>query len=230
MRELTELVDLPDADVQPLVHPLDLLEARRPFRRAQLITALTNPPMAVCLAALVWFATYSFLPPLLMAAAIIAFGALASHLDRERAWDFIPRKRQDRNRALPLSWDVGAAVVLAAVLAVVLVLVAVRLGQPDVPTEVRRFTFGMAAGTALIMVGDAVTRLLRKRGRSALLGLPSLFAVVGSLAAAAFHTLSDIPHSTTSPTVFLGLITMLGIGVLVGGWKYREHHQRVLAH
>ncbi|SDJ83047.1 hypothetical protein SAMN04487820_102277 [Actinopolyspora mzabensis] len=230
MRELTELVDLPDADVQPLVHPLDLCEARRPFRRAQLITALTNPAMGVCLAAIVWFATHGFLPPLIMAAAIIAFGALASHLDRERAWAFIPRNRQDRHRTLPLSWDVGASVVLAAALAVVLILVAVRLGQSDVSTEVRRFTFGMAAGTALLMVGDAVTRVLRKQGRRALLGLPSLFAVAGSLAAATSHTLSGTPHSTTSPTVFLGLITMLGIGVLVGGWKYREHQHRVVAH
>ncbi len=229
MRELTELVDLPDVDTQPLVHPLDLHEARRPFRRAQLITALTNPAVGMCLAGVIWFASSSFLPPLIAAVAIIGFGALASHLAREEAWAFVPRKRQDRRRALPLAWDFGGAVVLAAVLAVALILVVVRLTQPDVSTEVRQFTFGMGAGTGLLMIGDVILRLLRKQGRRALLALPGLLAVAGSLAAAEFM-LSGTLYSTTSPTVMLGLVTMLGIGVAVGAWKNFEHRHRAPAH
>ncbi|WP_199434235.1 hypothetical protein [Qaidamihabitans albus] len=229
MRELTELVDLPDVDKQPLVHPLDLQEARRPFRRAQFIAALTNPAVGLCLAGIIWFASGSVLPPLVAAVAITGFGALASHLAREEAWAFIPRKRQDRHRALPLIWDLGGAVVLAAVLAVALVLMVVRLSQPDVSTEIRQFTFGMGVGTGLLMIGDAITRLLRKQGRRALLALPGLLAVAGSLAAADI-TLSGTLHPTTSPTVALGLVTMLGIGVAVGAWKYFEYRHRAPAH
>lgn len=87
----------------------------------------------------------------------------------------------------------------------------------------------MGAGTGLIMVGDDISRLLRKQGRRALLALPGLLAVAGSLTAA-FRTLSDTLRSTTSPTVVLGPITMLGIGILVGAWKYFEHHYRAPAH
>lgn len=43
VNELNELVDLPDPTTHPLVHPLDLPQARRPFRTAWLIDALTSP-------------------------------------------------------------------------------------------------------------------------------------------------------------------------------------------
>lgn len=229
MRELTELVDLPDVDAQPQVHPMDLRQARRPFRRAQLIVALTNPPVGLCLAGIIWFASGSVLPPLIAAAAISGFGALASQLFREEAWAYIPRKRQDRHRAGSLTWELGGALVLAAVLAVALILVVLRLTQPDVSTEVRQFTFGMGTGAGLLMIGDLITRLLRKQGRRALLALPGLFAVAGSLAVAEV-TLSGTRHSVTAPTMVLGLVIMLGIGAAVGAWKYVEHHHRTPAH
>jgi hypothetical protein len=43
MNDVTELVELPDPATHPLVHPLDVPQARRPFRTAWLIGALTSP-------------------------------------------------------------------------------------------------------------------------------------------------------------------------------------------
>jgi hypothetical protein len=37
MNDINELVDLPDPAVNPLVHPLDLPKARRPYRTARLL-------------------------------------------------------------------------------------------------------------------------------------------------------------------------------------------------
>jgi hypothetical protein len=46
VNDINELVDLPDPTTHPLVHPLDLPEARRPFRISWLIGTLTSPPVA----------------------------------------------------------------------------------------------------------------------------------------------------------------------------------------
>jgi hypothetical protein len=46
MNDINELVDLPDPAIHPLVHPLDLPQARRPFRTAWLVGALTSPQWA----------------------------------------------------------------------------------------------------------------------------------------------------------------------------------------
>jgi hypothetical protein len=55
VNEIRELVDLPDPAVRPLVHPLDVPEASRPFRTSWLIGALTSPAFGLCVAAIIWF-------------------------------------------------------------------------------------------------------------------------------------------------------------------------------
>ena len=108
MNDINELVDLPDPATQPLVHPLDLPQARRPFRTAWLIGALTSPPVAALVAVIIWFASRSYLVPLVAGAAMVGFGQLAGRAYREQAWGFIPRRRQDRRRPLPALWELGA--------------------------------------------------------------------------------------------------------------------------
>jgi hypothetical protein len=144
MNDVTELVELPDPATHPLVHPLDVPQARRPFRTAWLIGALTSPPVGALAAVIIWFASHNYLAPLLAGAAIIVFGQLASRVYREQAWAFIPRKRQDRQRPLPMAWELGSGLALAVVLAVALLLVTFRLNQPDVSAQVREFTFAWA--------------------------------------------------------------------------------------
>ncbi|TQN31641.1 hypothetical protein FHX37_1557 [Haloactinospora alba] len=226
MPELTELVDLPDADTQPLVHPLDVHAARRPFLRAQLVAALTSPPVGLCLAGITWFAAQNFVAPLLAGSAVVGFGTLAAHVFREQAWAFIPRKRQDRRRALPLAWELGSTLVLAAVLAVALALVVVRLAQPDISVEVRQFTFGMAAVAGLLMASEILVRLARRQGRRALLTVPGVLVVAGSLTAY-YVLLAGSPQPAASPTAAAGAGMMLVVAAGVGTWKYIEHRRTV---
>lgn len=46
---------------------------------------MTHPMVGACIAAVVWFGTRSYTAPVIAAAAVIGFGALASHCAREQA-------------------------------------------------------------------------------------------------------------------------------------------------
>lgn len=187
MNDLIELIDLPDPAAQPLVHPLDLPQARNALRWSWLIGALTNPPVVLCIAALVWFASQSYIAPLLAGLPMIVFGPLASRHFRDDAWAFIPRSRQDRGRPLPILWELASALVFAALLAVTLLLVTIRLSQPDVPRSVRAFIVGMALVEGVLVALAFASKVVRRRGperRAVLFTLPGVMVVVGAVTVA----------------------------------------------
>jgi hypothetical protein len=224
MREITELVDLPDPTIQPLVHPLDLPEARRPFRISWLLAALTSPAIGLCVAALIWFASGNYVVPVLAGLAVIGLGALASHWFAGQAWAFIPRKRQDHARAVPARWELGSGLVFGLVLGATLLLVADRLNQPDVPTEVRESTVGMSVAIGLMVLGELVVEVLRRHGerrRRVLFRLPGAAAVVASVAVF-YGTQQGESGAAMRPTTWWGLVSMLAIGCGIGIWQYRD--------
>jgi hypothetical protein len=74
--------------------------------------------------------------------------------------------------------------VFAALLAVALLLVALRPDRPDIPVAVRGFTFGMGAAVGSPIAFDLVGKLLRYRGAErtrALFMLPGVVVVIESL-------------------------------------------------
>lgn len=224
VNDMRELVDLPDPAVRPLVHPLDVPEASRPFRTSWLIGALTSPAVGLCVAAIIWFGAGNWVVPLIAGGTLVGFGALAGRFFRDQAWAYIPRRRQDRQRLLPLAWEFGWALVLAAVLSVALLLVAFRLDQPDVTVGVREFTFGMGAGAGLLVIIDFLGRLLRSRGaeqRRALFALPVVAAAI-ACTAVAYGVLFDSSGPRSSATLLWGGATMLMVGAGVAIWKYVE--------
>ncbi|HEY3750105.1 MAG TPA: hypothetical protein VGL80_12975 [Pseudonocardiaceae bacterium] len=181
---MNELVHLPDPAVRSLVHPLDVPEARRPFLQYWLITTLTDPSVAFCVAGLLWFATRNPAVSVLAGLAIVVGGWYAQRCVRDQAWSFIPGKRQDRERPLPLTWALGANTVFAVLFAAVVLLIALRLGRPDVPAQVRVYTFDFAAATAVLVLASAVVGLVRSReSRSrTLITLPGVVATVAAVA------------------------------------------------
>lgn len=207
--DIKEIVDLPDPAVQPLVHPLDLPPARPDFRHYWLATTFASPSVGLCLAAIIWFASHSYVPPIIAGVAVIVFGLVTQHVKANRAWDFVPRKRQDRRRPLPLTWDLIGALVAAAALFVTLFLVANRLSQSDVSRDVRDSTFGIAAAVALLMLAEFAVRLVVAR-RQALLSLPAIAAVLGIVV---------IAYRDVSGATWWGAGGMLLFGVTVGTWK-----------
>jgi hypothetical protein len=215
--DIREEVDLPDPEVQRLVHPLDLPQARGQFRTAWLIGALTSVPVSALAAAIVAYATRSPWPPIIVFLAPAVLGALASRWHRERSWDYIPRKRQDRDRPLPRLWDVASSGVLALVFGIALLLIVFRLDDGDVGADVLSFTFGMGAVAALLVAGDTVIGLARPSGRRrALAGLPGAVVVTGATVLA-WVMWFDGDIDTT--LLFWGAVTMAAAGVLVGAGK-----------
>ena len=215
--DIREEVDLPDPEVQRLVHPLDLPQARGQFRTAWLIGALTSVPVAALVAAIVAYATRSPGPPIIVFLALAVLGAMASRWYRERSWDYIPRKRQDRDRPLPRLWDIASSGVLALVFGIALLLIVFRLDDGDVSAAVLSFTFGMGAVAALLVVGDTVIGLIRPSGRRrALAGLPGTVVVAGATVLAWTMWFDGDADATL---LFWGAVSMAAAGVLVGAAK-----------
>lgn len=214
MTPITELVDLPDPKVQPLVHPLDLPEARRLFRISWLIGTLTNASIALCISAILWYFGGDYIGPVCAFVAIVGAGTIARSGYEHRAWEFIPRKRQDRRRALPILLELSSAVILAAVLAAALILITLRLSKGDILPGVRDFIFGMGAVAGLIALGELVVRLARRAWRVALVGVPALIALAGCITAANDILFAGAGPDSTEVAVY-GAVAM---ALFAGAW------------
>jgi hypothetical protein len=220
---MEEIVALPDPATRPLVHPLDVPEARALFRRGRLVAALTSLPVAALLAAVVAYLSGNWVGPVAVFLALTVFGALAARWFTDRAWDYIPRRRQDRDRPLPRSWEIGSAAAPALVLGIALLLIVFRLDDADVPVEVRAYTFGMCAVAALLVLGDAIVGLARPAGRRrALAALPGV-AVVAVATILAYGMWFD-GNARTAET-FWGALTMVGAAVLAGAGRLWERRR-----
>lgn len=226
MTRITELVDLPDPKDRALVHPLDLPEARRLFRISWLIGTLTNASIALCISAILWYFGRDYIGPVCAFVAIVAGGTLARSGYEHRAWEFIPRKRQDRQRPLPILLELTSAVVLAIVLAAALVLITLRLREGDILPGVRDFIFGMGAVACLIALVELVVRLARRVWwRKALMTLPALIALVGCAAAANAILFGGAGPDSTEVAVY-GAAAMLLISAAWAVWTVVDRRRQ----
>lgn len=226
MTPMTELVDLPDPSERPLVHPLDLREAGRLYRIAWLVGALTNCSVGLCLATIIWYFGRDYVGAIICFVAVCGPGPFVSRGWEQRAWEFIPRRRQDRQRPLPILLELGSALILAAMLAAALVLIALRLSQRDITPLVRDFIFGMGVAASLIALAVLVVRLARRAWwRRALTTVPTLLALVGCTAAA--NAILFAGAGPTSVTVALqGVAAMVLIGACWAVWTLTDRRRR----
>lgn len=178
---------------------------------------MTGPQVALCLAAVLWFATGNPVVPVLAGIAATGLGLLASRYAESEAWAHIPRRRQDRDRTLPLSWEIGGAVLLAAALAVALLLITTRAGQPDVPPEFRAVAYGSAIGVAVLMGVQLLTRLAGGAAgrRRALIGLPAL-VTVGAVVILAGGWLYPAGVPAAPSLIWAGALMIVVLGAVLG--------------
>lgn len=223
---MEETVLLPDPGVQYRVHPLDLPEARTQFRNAQLVGAFTSLPVATLIAAVVGYLGHNWIGPVAVFLALSIFGALAARWFNDRAWDFIPRKRQDRERPLPRLWEMGSAAILAFILGVALLLIVFRLDNNNVPVPVRAFTFGGCAVAALLVLADAAFGLMRRPSRRrALASLPGV-AVVAFATILAYVLWFD--GNAGGSELFWGAATLAVAGVITGAVRLWDRRRTAL--
>jgi hypothetical protein len=170
--------------------------------------------VSALVAAIIAYAGRTVIGPIFAFAALVVFGTLASRWQVSRSWDYIPRRRQDRDRPLPRTWEITSAAILAAVLGVALLLVMFRLGRDDVSLAVRGRTFGMAAVAAALVVSDAVIGLLRPSARGrAVASLPGVIVVVVAVVLA-WTTWFD--GNADSADLLWGAIAMSAAALLAG--------------
>jgi hypothetical protein len=221
MNDIAELVDLPDPAVQPMVHPLDLPEARRPFRTGWLIGVLSGPAVGIAVGVVAWWLSRNFVVAVVAGASLVAIGTVAGRSILDQAWAYIPRKRQDRRRVLPRALELVAGVVLGASLAVTIVLVAARLAEPDIQPGVRQFVIGSGIVAVVLVLLDLLSGVVLHRGPAARrpwFALPVTVAVVGS-AAISYGLLTPDGGLDGSGAALLGALTMAVVGIAALVWQ-----------
>jgi len=223
---ITETVTLPDPELQPLVHPLDLPDARRDFRLAYWIRVFTSPGTALVITAITWFYDASWIRPVLTFSVLVILGHFAAAWSDRQAWSFIPRKRQDRDRPLPFEWEFTAALIRASLLGIgIAVLVSqLSLGRSAIDEGVNEYIVGMGAVAAVLSLVVVIVRLVRESNKRAVaFTIPPTVAVLLG-AGFAYWTLFREYEPSWSDVITGGLI-MLGAGILVGIWKLIEQRR-----
>jgi hypothetical protein len=204
------------------VHPTDLAEARRRYRRAWAISLVGSAQCLFLLGAFVWAVSDNVVAPAL---AVLSTGIVAEAVRRfelREAWAYIPRRRQDAARPDPLRWSAVRAGVQSASLIGGLVLMLGALAERGYGGDVRAYALGTAAAIAVVMVGTAGWNWRRTRTRSALFELvaDSVSVVVG---AALLWVLGWIPVSPALSTVLTGAVVLLGVYAV---WAWAAHRSR----
>ncbi len=211
MNRITEQVDLPDRSRQPVVHPLDLPEARAVLRRWWGLRALTSPRMALCVALVVWGLWERPLIAVMAGVSTGLLGGLASRAAIEEAWAHIPRRRQDSDRRLPTAWQVVSEGTFSLALLWALWLSIGQLTAAGPSADVRAFVVGAgvcAAGLVALDWGRAVVAGRRRLDAD----WPSVLPVVGVLVAAVALASRVAPAGTG-----VSFTTMFGAATVVAG-------------
>ncbi|HKW06637.1 MAG TPA: hypothetical protein VJS19_03610 [Candidatus Dormibacteraeota bacterium] len=218
MNQVREVVELPNVNQQLLVHPLDVADARGMFRNAWLIAELTSPAAALGVAAVIWYLSGSFVIPLIAAVVLVVAGTLSTTLLRAESWAFIPRRRQDRSRPLPGTWQLSSGLLVGSLLVVSVVLVSLRLAESGVPNDVRELTFGMAVGAGLIVAIDLLARMRRPSSvTTPMSAIPVVFALV-SCVAIAYRALFGSGAFVVDGLAVWGAFTMIAVGAVYALW------------
>lgn len=160
MKTIHEIVDLPDVSTQPLVHPLDIVQARRAFVVSWWLTVLALPTVVFGIAAILWSVSNNYVTPIVVPVVIVVCAMVAQKYFASEAWAYIPRKRQDRGRQMPAAWSVLKAALSAVVFLFGLVTLTWWLITLDLPTEMTAYMMGTGAGVVAIMIVNLLWTIL----------------------------------------------------------------------
>lgn len=140
----------PDA---PLLHPLDIKEARSYYLVATLLRAFVSPAVLTALMLCLWAVSNNPVTPVLGPVVAVTLIAYVERKFRTDAWAYVPRRRQDAGRDEPVALASLARGVEVALLAGAMVGFVSSLGVRAVPTQVGSIALGVVVGLALIVVG-----------------------------------------------------------------------------
>lgn len=206
MNDIHEAVALPDASVKRLLHPIDIPEARSLYLRGWWFARLCSLPMAVAIGAIVWTLGGSLLASLAAPVSTFVIAFAASRWHEARAWDFIPRKRQDPDGAG--SWRLLAAVLDAAALLVTAAAVILAVNNTPISTGVVAYAIGSGIGVAVVQVAGLALSVVRKRNSTSI--GPRVILLVAVIAASLLVAVFGGAWAQNSPVLAAaGLVTVL---------------------
>ncbi|MBO0907937.1 MULTISPECIES: hypothetical protein [Arthrobacter] len=224
MKQINERVQLPDANEQYLVHPLDLAQARRPFLLAWVMGIIGSPQVFAAVAALVWVGSNNFVVPFIAAGSTMLFANLAAAWFRREAWSNIPGKRRDSDRRL-LGLNLLAAVVQALALAAAAVVLILWFINRTVSPEVAAFATGTVTAITVLMAVDMVATAVRSRSGTAALAPAVNLLVVAAVSWWGFLVIAGRTGPLDVSTVIMGaavLLAVWGLWLIWSLWQRRR--------
>ena len=227
MKPIEEQVHLPDPVQQFLVHPLDLPEARKEYLTGWWLGIAATPQVFTALLAALWAVSNNRVTPVIIPLALtVIAGFVGAQLTRA-AWEFIPRRRHDRQRRLG-QLAFAAAVIKALSLLTGLVIFLYWADAQGFSGGFSSYPLGMGAALALILAVDLAVGLGRGRTKGADI-LGSLLTLLVSAGAVwgGFALLSGGAGGLQWVGLLAGAATLVMVwaGWLVySAWQTRRNH------
>lgn len=180
MNPIEEKVQLPDPETQFLVHPVDLPGARKEFLTAWWLGLVATPQVYTALLAFFWAVSNNYVTPILVPLVMVVIaGWISSKLTRG-AWDYIPRKRHDKDRRMTVMTIAASLITSLALFAGLLTFMVWAASQDFVP-GFSAYPLGMGAAIVVIMAVELVVKLVRYRSVDVASDAISLVVVAGAV-------------------------------------------------
>jgi len=180
MNPIEEKVQLPDPETQFLVHPLDLAGARKEFLVGWWLGIVATPQVYTALMAFFWAVSNNYATPILVPLVIVVVAGWISSKLKRGAWDYIPRKRHDQDRQLTVL-NIAASLLNSLALFAGLLIFMAWTASSDLVPGFSAYPLGMGSAIVLIMAGELVVKLLRRRSTEVASQAISLLVVAGAV-------------------------------------------------
>lgn len=221
MKDIKETVDLPDPKVQPLIHPLDLPQAKKSFALAWWLSALTLPTVFFGIAAVLWAISTNYVTPVLAPSIMAVCAVFARKFHLSEAWAHIPRSRQDTSRRVPIVWSTVRSAVAALVFLAGLIALIQWLIDRELPPEVTAYSAGACAGVVAIMVINLIWTLVAPARLNVALGgwAPQLASLLVTMTALAYGYQAVSATGTADrwepSEILMGGVIIMGVQLLL---------------
>ncbi len=180
MNPIEEKVQLPDPKTHFLVHPLDLPGARKEFLLGWWLGVFATPQVYTALLAVLWAVSNNYVTPVLVPLVLVVIAGWISVKLTGGAWDYIPRKRHDKDRRMTGMTIAASLITSLALFAGLLIFMAWTASQ-DLFPGFSAYPLGMGSAIALIMAGELVIKLVRRRSVELVSDAISVIVVVAAV-------------------------------------------------
>ena len=204
MKKIKEVIDLPSIESKPLLHPLDVAPARKPYLLSWWLRRLASVPVAFLFGVVLWVFSNNVVTPIVAPLVVLTMAALAAGYFANQAWSYIPRKRMDRQRDSGSVPQLMTSFIDALALVSGLLILIAWVSTRDFSANVEEFTIGAGAGIAVLQIAEIVAATVRRprHWRAIASRLLALAAVILAVLVASATLIGD-QWSTESVNVAL---------------------------